>query len=63
MTPKPDLTDTRTISRKDLALRWSCHPLTIARHEKKGLLKPLRLGARLLRYRLGDIESIEAQSL
>ena len=50
------------ISRKELAHRWHCHPLTIARHEKSGLLKPLRLGARLLRYRLEDIERVKANA-
>ena len=52
-----------TISRKALAQRWSCSVETIKRKEKVGILNPLRLGKRFLRYRLSDIEAIEKASL
>ena len=48
------------IDRKQLASRWSCSVLTIKRREKEGLLKPVHLSKRLVRYRLADIEAIEA---
>lgn len=47
------------ISRKQLATRWSCSIETIKRKEKQGLIVPLRLGKRMLRYRLDDIQKLE----
>jgi hypothetical protein len=44
------------LSREEVANRWSCCPHTIARRKD---LKPLRLGRRLVRYRLSDVEAIE----
>ena len=47
------------IDRKQLATRWTCSEMTIKRREKEGLLKPIHLSTRLVRYRLSDIEDIE----
>lgn len=44
------------LSREQVAARWNCCPHTVARRKD---LKPLRLGRRLLRYRLCDVEAIE----
>jgi hypothetical protein len=33
--------------------------MTLARREAAGLLQPIRFNARLVRYRLSDIEAIE----
>ncbi|HUZ06588.1 MAG TPA: hypothetical protein VMV89_03790 [Candidatus Paceibacterota bacterium] len=48
------------LSRRELAQRWNCCPHTIARRKD---LQPVRLGRRLLRYRLCDVEIIEAAAL
>jgi hypothetical protein len=48
------------LTRQELATRWNCCTHTIARRKD---LKPVRLGPRLVRYRLTDIETIEAAAL
>jgi hypothetical protein len=48
-----------TLDRKGLADRWNCCVETIKRREKAKVLKPLKLG-RLVRYRLVDVEAVEA---
>jgi hypothetical protein len=45
------------LSRKQLADRWGCCLHTIARNHH---LEAVRLSRRLLRYRLSDVEAIEA---
>lgn len=47
------------LSRREIALRWSCSEMTVKRREREGLLKPLRTG-RIVRFRLADIEAVEA---
>ena len=47
------------IDRKHLASRWECSVMTIKRREREGLLKPIPISTRLVRYRLSDIEKIE----
>jgi len=48
------------LDRKQLANRWGCSIPTIKRREKEGLLHPVYLSTRLVRYRIADIESIES---
>jgi len=48
------------LSRRQLADRWGCCPHTIARRKD---LKPVRFNKRFLRYRLADIEAIEAAAV
>jgi hypothetical protein len=50
------------ISREALAERWDVHIETIKRDERNGLLQPVRLGERRIRYRLEEILAIEAQA-
>jgi hypothetical protein len=45
------------LSRREVAERWRCCEHTVARRKD---LKPLRFNSRLLRYRVQDIEAIEA---
>lgn len=45
------------LSRRQVARRWDCCEHTVARLDE---LKPLRFNKRFLRYRLEDIEAIEA---
>ena len=48
------------IDRKELASRWGCSIPTIKRREIDGMLKPIHLSTRLVRYRLADVEALEA---
>jgi hypothetical protein len=48
------------LSRKAVADRWQTSVETVKRREKAGLLKALRFNQRLLRYRLSDVEALEA---
>lgn len=47
----------RLLTRQELARRWGCCSHTIARRHD---LNPVRLGPRLVRYRVREIEQIEA---
>jgi len=52
---------TQMLSRRQLATRWAVSKETLKRREKAGILPFLKLG-RDVRYRLTDIELIEAQA-
>lgn len=45
------------LTRRDVANRWNCCPHTVARRPD---LTPIRFNRRLLRYRLEDVQAIEA---
>ena len=47
------------LSRRTLAARWGVSVETVKRREHAGLLRPLRFNARLIRYRLDDVEAYE----
>jgi hypothetical protein len=47
------------LDRPRLADRWSCSIETLKRRERAGVLTAILLG-RLVRYRLSDVEAIEA---
>lgn len=49
----------RQLSRKELSERWNLSIKTIKRRERAGILRPLSLGARTVRYRLSEILAIE----
>jgi len=49
------------VTRKGLASRWQVSVETLKRRERCGILPVLKLG-RGVRYRLDDIESIEADA-
>ena len=49
----------RQLSRKELSARWNLSIKTLKRREKEGILRPLSLGARTVRYRLSEILAIE----
>ncbi len=49
------------LSRRHLADRWGVSKETLKRREKAGELPFLKLG-KVIRYRLADIEQIEAQA-
>ena len=47
------------INREKLAARFCCSIETIKRMEKRGLLKRVQLGERMVRYRMCDILEME----
>ncbi len=48
------------MSRKAIADRWQTSVETVKRREKAGLLKAIRFNQRLLRYKLSNVEAVEA---
>jgi predicted site-specific integrase-resolvase len=48
------------LSRRAVANRWQTSVETVKRREREGLLKAIRFNQRLLRYKLSDIEALEA---
>lgn len=58
---KTSINQTQLLSRRLLAARWAVSKETLKRREKAGILPFLKLG-RDVRYRLTDIELIEAQA-
>jgi len=59
MSPRIHPIEERQLSRKELSERWNLSVKTIKRREKEGILRPLSLGARTVRYRLSEILAIE----
>ena len=59
MNPKQE----KLLSRSHVAKRWGVCGATVRRREKSGLLHPIVLGPRLIRYRLSEIEAIERDGL
>ena len=47
------------IDREKLAARFCCSIETIKRMERRGLLKRVQLGERLVRYRMSDVLKLE----
>jgi len=54
-------TAARLLTRKELSGRWQFSVETLKRRERAGLLPFLKLG-RSVRYRLADIERLEAEA-
>jgi hypothetical protein len=52
--------DEQLISKVDLMKRWRCNDRTIERKELAGLLNPVKFNAKMLRYKLSEIEALEA---
>lgn len=57
-TPTPD----KFLSRQQLAARWGMCSESIKRRQAKGLLRAYMLGS-AVRYKLAEIEAIEANSI
>ena len=55
----PDHSQEMLLSRRALARRWGCCVETIKRAQYAGKLKAVRFNARLLRYRLSEVEALE----
>lgn len=56
-TPSPHF-----ITRKQLAERWACTCESLKRYERRGILHPCKIAARMLRYRMAEIEAIENEA-
>jgi hypothetical protein len=54
--------DEELISRPGLAWRWKCHTESLKRREKKGLLHPIALSARMVRYRMSEVLKLESEA-
>jgi hypothetical protein len=54
--------DEELISRPGLARRWKCHTESLKRREKKGLLHPIALSSRMLRYRMSEVLKLESEA-
>ena len=57
MDPPPD--SDLLLDRRDLMRRWRCSVATIKRREITESLRPIRIGPRLVRYRMADILAYE----
>lgn len=52
-------TDDVLLDRRDLMSRWRCSLASIKRYEASGHLKAIRIGRRLVRYRLTAVLAFE----
>lgn len=49
------------LSRRQVAARWGCSIATVKRREKGNIIRAVRIGSHA-RYRLSDLESLEASA-
>jgi hypothetical protein len=47
------------ITRQQLAERWQVTCESCKRYERRGIIHPVKIAARMLRYRLDEIENLE----
>jgi len=52
-------TEDTLLTRRDLAARWKVSIQTLKRRERAGILRPVRLDGRIIRYRMRDVVRIE----
>jgi hypothetical protein len=50
------------ITRNQLAERWACSTESLKRYERRGIIHPVKIAERMLRYRLAEIEALENES-
>lgn len=50
------------ITRSELAERWTCSTESLKRYERRGIIRPVKIAARMLRYRLSEIEALENEA-
>ncbi|HEY1422686.1 MAG TPA: hypothetical protein VGF20_04475 [Candidatus Acidoferrum sp.] len=48
------------LSRRAIANRWQTSIETVKRREQEGFLKAIRFNQRLIRYKLSDVQALEA---
>ncbi len=59
--PMTNQAEERLLTRQELSLRWSCGLSTLKRFEKRGVLKPIVLGSKVVRYKLSDVVRTEQE--
>lgn len=50
------------ITRPQLAARWNCSTESLKRYERRGIIHPVKIAARMLRYRMDEIENLEMEA-
>jgi hypothetical protein len=50
------------ITRPQLAERWQVSCESCKRYERRGIIRPVKIAARMLRYRLDEIEALEREA-
>jgi hypothetical protein len=50
------------LSRRDVARMFGCHPETIKRYEKRGMLQAIKINSRLTRYEAGSVYKLIADA-
>lgn len=50
------------ITRKQLAERWDVSIESLKRYERRGILRPVKIASRVLRYRFEEIEAREKEA-
>ena len=53
--------DDELLTRLELARRWKVSIETLKRRERAGILRPVRLDGRVIRYRVSDVLRIEEE--
>jgi predicted site-specific integrase-resolvase len=53
--------DDKLLTRLELARRWKVSIETLKRRERAGILRPVRLDGRVIRYRVSDVLRIEEE--
>jgi excisionase family DNA binding protein len=51
------------LTRRQLARRWNCSTMTVRRRQADGTLKPYFLAGRDIRFKIADVEALEAAAL
>jgi len=59
---RPFAEATKLLSRTQLAERWQVSGMSLKRYETRGIIKPIKLAARVVRYRLAEIEAYEQEA-
>lgn len=52
----------RLLTRDEVATRWGCCRETVRRKELLGILTPVRIGPRFVRYHLSEVLKREAEA-
>jgi excisionase family DNA binding protein len=60
---KAEATKPLFLSRRQLARRWNCSTMTIRRRQADGTLKAYILAGRDIRFKIADVEAVEASAL
>ena len=62
-TEQPEANKPHFLTRRQLARRWNCSIMTVRRRQADGTLKPYFLAGRDIRFKIADVEALEAAAL